>query len=149
MLIVIYGHVTVFLQNKQKDTITMFRQNKYNLLISTSVAEEGLDIPECNMVVRYGLLTNEIAQQQARGRARAEDSIYSVVATAGSREVRREKTNEYLEELTGEAVTRVQRMERDDRRTYQRRVSSHLFMGSCKNIIISAQNCKHLLNVTF
>ncbi|XP_063041102.1 probable ATP-dependent RNA helicase DHX58 [Engraulis encrasicolus] len=110
-------------QNKQKDTITMFRQNKYNLLISTSVAEEGLDIPECNMVVRYGLLTNEIAQQQARGRARAEDSVYSVVATAGSREVRREKTNEYLEELTGEAVTRVQRMERDDRRTYQRRIA--------------------------
>ncbi|KAL2100809.1 hypothetical protein ACEWY4_002570 [Coilia grayii] len=110
-------------QNKQKDTISMFRDNKYNLLISTSVAEEGLDIPECNMVVRYGLLTNEIAQQQARGRARAQDSVYSVVATEGSREVRREKINEYLEELTSDAVAQVQRMEREDRQTYRRKIT--------------------------
>lgn len=81
-----------------------------NLLISTSVAEEGLDIPECNLVVRYGLLTNEIAQQQASGRARARDSQYAVVAQAGGREHRRECINEYLEELTGKAIDRVQRM---------------------------------------
>lgn len=74
------------------------------------MAEEGLDIPECNLVVRYGLLTNEIAQQQASGRARAKNSQYSVVAQAGSREVRRELTNEYLEELTGRAIAKVQEM---------------------------------------
>lgn len=74
------------------------------------MAEEGLDIPECNLVVRYGLLTNEIAQQQASGRARARDSQYSVVAQTGGREVRRELTNEYLEELTGKAIAVVQDM---------------------------------------
>lgn len=111
------------LQNKQKDTISLFRKNEYNLLISTSVAEEGLDIPECNMVVRYGLLTNEIAQQQARGRARAENSVYSVVATRESREVRRELTNEYLEELTSKAVAEVQRMEKDENQDYRKKVS--------------------------
>lgn len=62
------------------------------------------------MVVRYGLLTNEIAQQQASGRARAEDSVYSVVATEGGREIRRELTNEYLEELTAKAINQVQSM---------------------------------------
>ncbi|XP_076121081.1 ATP-dependent RNA helicase DHX58 [Alosa pseudoharengus] len=109
-------------QNKQKDTISMFRDNVYNMLISTSVAEEGLDIPECNMVVRYGLLTNEIAQQQARGRARAQDSVYSVVAAEGSREVRREMINEYLEELTSKAVTKVQLMEKVDNLEYRRKI---------------------------
>ena len=74
------------------------------------MAEEGLDIPECNLVVRYGLLTNEIAQQQASGRARAQDSQYSVVATKGGREEHREITNEYLEELTGKAIAKVQEM---------------------------------------
>ncbi|XP_072549057.1 ATP-dependent RNA helicase DHX58 [Salminus brasiliensis] len=101
------NHMT---QRGQRETIQKFRDGALNLLISTSVAEEGLDIPECNVVVRYGLLTNEIAQQQASGRARAKDSVYSVVAQAGGREMRREKTNEYLEELTGRAVEQVQSM---------------------------------------
>uniref|UniRef100_A0A8C9Y6J9 RNA helicase n=1 Tax=Sander lucioperca TaxID=283035 RepID=A0A8C9Y6J9_SANLU len=101
---------TYMTQNEQADTIRNFRQGTLNLLISTSVAEEGLDIPECNLVVRYGLLTNEIAQQQASGRARAKDSKYSVVAQKGGREVQRELTNEYLEELTGKAIAKVQEM---------------------------------------
>nr|XP_046270347.1 probable ATP-dependent RNA helicase DHX58 [Scatophagus argus]XP_046270348.1 probable ATP-dependent RNA helicase DHX58 [Scatophagus argus] len=102
--------ISYMTQNEQKDTIRNFRRGTLNLLISTSVAEEGLDIPECNLVVRYGLLTNEIAQQQASGRARARNSQYSVVAQKGGREVRRELINEYLEELTGEAIAKVQDM---------------------------------------
>ncbi|KAF7697889.1 probable ATP-dependent RNA helicase DHX58 [Silurus meridionalis] len=98
-------------QREQKETIRTFRKGDLNLLISTSVAEEGLDIPECNVVIRYGLLTNEIAQQQASGRARASNSVYSVVAEIGSREMHKEKTNEYLEQLTGRAVAHVQNME--------------------------------------
>ncbi|XP_043089590.1 probable ATP-dependent RNA helicase DHX58 isoform X1 [Puntigrus tetrazona] len=101
------NHMT---QNEQKGTIKHFRNGVLNLLISTSVAEEGLDIPECNLVVRYGLLTNEIAQQQASGRARALNSIYSVVAEEGGREIRREHINEYLEVLTGKAIDQVQQM---------------------------------------
>uniref|UniRef100_A0A8C5TU58 RNA helicase n=1 Tax=Malurus cyaneus samueli TaxID=2593467 RepID=A0A8C5TU58_9PASS len=53
-------------QNEQQDVIKQFRQGALNLLFSTSVAEEGLDIPECNIVVRYGLMTNEIAMMQVR-----------------------------------------------------------------------------------
>ena len=102
------------LQNEQTDTICKFRKGALNLLISTSVAEEGLDIPECNLVVRYGLLTNEIAQQQATGRARAQDSQYSVVAQRGGREVHREHINELLEELTGRAIAKVQEMSPHD-----------------------------------
>ncbi|XP_075941655.1 ATP-dependent RNA helicase DHX58-like isoform X2 [Anarhichas minor] len=101
---------TYMTQNKQADTIRNFRDNTVNLLISTSVAEEGLDIPECNLVVRYGLLTNEIAQQQASGRARARDSQYSVVAEKGGKEVKRELINESLEELTKKAIAKVQEM---------------------------------------
>lgn len=101
---------TYMTQNEQADTIRNFRHDTVNLLISTSVAEEGLDIPECNLVVRYGLLTNEIAQQQASGRARAKDSQYSVVAEKGGKEVKRELINEYLEDLTKKAIAKVQEM---------------------------------------
>ncbi|XP_061083256.1 probable ATP-dependent RNA helicase DHX58 [Conger conger] len=97
-------------QGEQRETISQFRTGVLNLLVSTSVAEEGLDIAECNLVVRYGLLTNEIAMQQASGRARAENSVYSVVAHAGGREECRERTNEYLEELSKKAIDQVQQM---------------------------------------
>lgn len=105
------------LQKEQKDTIRNFRQAALNLLISTSVAEEGLDIPECNLVVRYGLLTNEIAQKQASGRARARDSHYSVVAQKGGREENRERVNEYLDELTEKAIAQIQEMSLPEFRT--------------------------------
>ncbi|XP_042247911.1 probable ATP-dependent RNA helicase DHX58 [Thunnus maccoyii] len=111
------SHMT---QNEQSDTISNFRDGRLNLLISTSVAEEGLDIPECNLVVRYGLLTNEIAQQQASGRARKEESQYSVVAQKGGQEERREHINEFLEELTGKAIAEVQEMSPHD---FQKKIS--------------------------
>ncbi|KAJ7992343.1 hypothetical protein DPEC_G00277540 [Dallia pectoralis] len=97
-------------QNEQKETIRKFRDGSLNLLISTSIAEEGLDIPECNLVVRYGLLTNEIAQHQASGRARASGSVYSVIAPAHGRELNRERLNERLEELTSRAIGKIQEM---------------------------------------
>ncbi|NXY55200.1 DHX58 helicase, partial [Callaeas wilsoni] len=97
-------------QNEQQDVIKQFREGALNLLFSTSVAEEGLDIPECNIVVRYGLMTNEIAMMQARGRARAENSVYSVLAKANSKEVSRELLNEDLVELMKRAIQAVQAM---------------------------------------
>ncbi|NXU50437.1 DHX58 helicase, partial [Turnix velox] len=99
------GHMTA---KEQQDVIKLFREGALDLLFSTSVAEEGLDIPECNIVVRYGLMTNEIAMMQARGRARAENSVYSVLAKANSREVSRELLNEDLVELMERAIRAVQ-----------------------------------------
>ncbi|XP_073745580.1 ATP-dependent RNA helicase DHX58 isoform X2 [Callorhinus ursinus] len=98
-------------QRDQQEVIRKFRVGTLNLLVATSVAEEGLDIPQCNVVVRYGLLTNEISMVQARGRARAGQSMYSFVATQGSRELRRELTNEVLETLMERAVAAVQKMD--------------------------------------
>ncbi|XP_036307465.1 probable ATP-dependent RNA helicase DHX58 isoform X2 [Pipistrellus kuhlii] len=110
------AHMT---QKEQQEVIRKFRDGTLNLLMATSVAEEGLDIPQCNVIVRYGLLTNEISMVQARGRARADQSVYSFVATQGSRELRREQTNEVLEALMERAVAAVQQM---DRAEYQAKI---------------------------
>ncbi|KAM9779771.1 ATP-dependent RNA helicase DHX58 [Neosynchiropus ocellatus] len=113
------GHMT---QCEQLGTIADFRCGKLNLLVSTSVAEEGLDIPECNLVVRYGLLTNEIAQKQASGRARAADGEYSVVADKGGKELQREFVNEELEKLTRRAIAKIQEMSRAELRSEIRKI---------------------------
>lgn len=57
------------------------------------------------------LLTDLCHSSQARGRARAGQSVYSFVATEGSRELQRELTNEALEVLMEQAVAAVQKMD--------------------------------------
>lgn len=41
------------LYKKQEDTLRKFRMQELNLLISTNVLEEGVDVPKCNFVVRF------------------------------------------------------------------------------------------------
>ena len=45
-----------------------FKNNEYNILVSTSVAEEGLDIDECDLVIFYDAVPSEIRLIQRRGR---------------------------------------------------------------------------------
>ena len=54
-------------QNKQDDVVKYFREGKHKVIVATSVAEEGLDIRKCNLVLRYEHVTNEIAMVQTRG----------------------------------------------------------------------------------
>ncbi|NXA46653.1 IFIH1 protein, partial [Nothocercus julius] len=97
-------------QNEQREVIDKFRDGRVNLLIATTVAEEGLDIKECNIVIRYGLVTNEIAMVQARGRARADESTYVLLASSGSGAVEREDVNNFREKMMYKAIERVQKM---------------------------------------
>lgn len=56
--------------------IHKFKKGEKNCLFATSVAEEGLDIPDCNIVIRYDLYNTMIQYIQSRGRARHADSEY-------------------------------------------------------------------------
>uniref|UniRef100_A0A8C0FBC2 RNA helicase n=1 Tax=Bubo bubo TaxID=30461 RepID=A0A8C0FBC2_BUBBB len=101
-------------QNEQREVIDKFRGGNVNLLIATTVAEEGLDIKECNIVISYGLITNEIAMVQARGRARADESTYALVASSGSGAVEREDVNIFREKMMYKAIQRVQKMPHEE-----------------------------------
>lgn len=55
-------------QKEQEQIVTDFRNGVYNVLIATSVAEEGLDIPSTDLVVFYEPIPSEIRNIQRRGR---------------------------------------------------------------------------------
>ncbi len=56
-------------QKKQAEILQEFRDGKYNVLCSTSIGEEGLDVPSVDLVVFYEAVPSEIRLIQRRGRA--------------------------------------------------------------------------------
>ncbi len=55
-------------QKEQKEIIEKFQSGSFNILVSTSIAEEGLDIPATDLVVFYEPVPSEIRTIQRRGR---------------------------------------------------------------------------------
>lgn len=55
-------------QKKQVEMIEAFKAGTHNVLVATSVAEEGLDIPQVDLVVFYEPVPSEVRAIQRRGR---------------------------------------------------------------------------------
>lgn len=62
---------------KQEQTMRKFNAGMINILFTTSVGEEGIDIPLCNLVVRFDPNKKTIQYIQSRGRARMKNSTYA------------------------------------------------------------------------
>lgn len=63
-----------------KKVIDRFKQGTSNVLIATSVIEEGLDVTQCNLVIRMNELLNVKSFVQMRGRARTACSKFIFLA---------------------------------------------------------------------
>lgn len=77
-------------------SLEQFRAGNLNLLITTSVLEEGIDVPSCNLVICFDKPSNLKSFIQIRGRAREKNSRLIVLLDS----VAPERTEwEYLEAL--------------------------------------------------
>ncbi len=55
-------------QEEQKDVLHDFREGEYNVLVSTSIGEEGLDVPSTSLVIFYEPVASAIRSIQRKGR---------------------------------------------------------------------------------
>ncbi|KAK0952026.1 Dicer-like protein 2 [Friedmanniomyces endolithicus] len=65
---------------QQARDLVDFRNGTKNLMVATSVLEEGIDVRECNLVVNFDAPDTLIGYVQRRGRARMQDSKYYILA---------------------------------------------------------------------
>jgi len=74
-------------QSQQKEILQDFRDGEYNVLVATSVAEEGLDIPQVGLVVFYEPVPSGVRSIQRRGRTgRADKGQVKVLIAEGTRD---------------------------------------------------------------
>ncbi|WP_295610487.1 DEAD/DEAH box helicase [uncultured Methanobrevibacter sp.] len=114
-------------QKEQKAIIKSFRMGEYDVLLSTSVAEEGIDIPAVDLVILYEPVPSEVRMIQRRGRTgRKRTGRVKVLITNGTRDeayywasVRKEEHMKYqlidpkvLEELNASAIERMENQKR-------------------------------------
>ena len=72
-------------QKEQKEIIKAFKIGEYDVLLSTSVAEEGIDIPAVDLVILYEPVPSEVRMIQRRGRTgRKRSGRVKVLITNGT-----------------------------------------------------------------
>ncbi|MFL6347859.1 MAG: helicase-related protein [Nitrososphaeraceae archaeon] len=75
-------------QEEQATVLELFRNGEFNVLVATSIAEEGLDIPEVDLVIFYEPIPSEIRYIQRKGRT-GRKSAGSVIILAANETVDR------------------------------------------------------------
>jgi len=75
-------------QKEQKAVLDDFKAGKFNTIISTSVGEEGIDIPKVDEVIFYEPIPSAIRHIQRRGRTgRLEKGKVTILVTQDTRDV--------------------------------------------------------------
>jgi ERCC4-related helicase len=74
-------------RKQQMEIIKEFRNDEFNVLIASSIGEEGLDIPSVDYVIFYEPIPSEIRSIQRRGRAgRHKKGFVKILITKGTRD---------------------------------------------------------------
>ncbi|KAK0393789.1 hypothetical protein QR680_000402 [Steinernema hermaphroditum] len=144
----------------QRQTIENFNHGLLKILVATSVAEEGLDISTCNLIIKYNNTGSEKTLIQRRGRARAKGSKSVLLALDGSIEANEmasvqkedlmkrvmQHLQSYGDAVLGRMITdkrqeieREKESEREYRRMLERKLKSNKFQLVC--IKCGAQLC--------
>ncbi|XP_047176207.1 endoribonuclease Dicer homolog 2-like [Vigna umbellata] len=82
-------------RNKQNEIVEEFRMGLVNIIVATSILEEGLDVQSCNLVIRFDPSPTVCSFIQSRGRARMKNSDYILMVERGD-SATRSRLEKYL-----------------------------------------------------
>ncbi|KAK3886818.1 hypothetical protein Pcinc_009043 [Petrolisthes cinctipes] len=71
---------------KQEEVLRRFRHHECNVLVSTRVLEEGIDVPQCNLVLRFDPPADYRSYVHSCGRARGQHTFYFHLITKMQKE---------------------------------------------------------------
>jgi len=122
-------------QKEQKRIIEEFKKNEFNVLIATSVAEEGLDIPKVDLVIFYEPIPSAIRHIQRKGRTgRLLKGKVIILVTKNTRDEayrwssfnKEKKMYQNLREIKNNPLFKKEKMEKLDNFISEREV--HVFV---------------------
>ena len=101
-------------QKEQAQMLESFREGHFPVLVATSVAEEGLDIPNVDLVVFFEAIPSEIRTIQRRGRT-GRNAVGRVVVllTQGTRDVGYQRAEARRERAMKRIVGQLSRQSRN------------------------------------
>ncbi|MBA0849779.1 hypothetical protein Goshw_020635 [Gossypium schwendimanii] len=70
-------------RKKQNEIVEEFRKGMVNIIVATSILEEGLDVQACNLIIRFDPSPTVCSFIQSRGRARMQNSDYLLMVKSG------------------------------------------------------------------
>jgi len=104
------GRMTGLKQKEQKALVEKFKEGEINVLVATSIAEEGLDIPEVNEVIFYEPIPSAIRSIQRRGRtARLSKGALKILVTKKTMDEAFHYTARHKEKRMHEAIDQIKK----------------------------------------
>nr|QXE98926.1 Dicer-2 [Aedes aegypti] len=136
---------------KDRRVLERFKKNETNVIVTTNVLEEGIDLQMCNTVVKYDHPQTFASYQQSKGRARMKNSQYMVMLDNENRHIFLEKYRLYksIEEelrrcLIGKTINRPDPLDADVHKELYNEIIPPFF--TAKGAKLDALSAIQLLN---
>lgn len=105
---------------KDRRVLERFKKNETNVIVTTNVLEEGIDLQMCNTVIKYDYPSTFASYEQSKGRARMKDSRYMVMLDQRQKDpfLKNYRLYKGIEEelkkcLIGKTINRPEPLEKD------------------------------------